>query len=157
MSGQSRGPLSSVGAILFFFGFEPVSSFSLSLSSLLEPATLPAVLRGVSGGVVIGTPVTLPECVAVSPGTFPARSGGAVAEGTTDACVMTEEVELDLAGDDGRWLTNEAASDGDGAVNELLDSRCRWPLWKGDGGANCEVDVGIGVFCVDDAVMSAAS
>jgi hypothetical protein len=118
---------------------------------------LPAVLRGVSGGVVIGTPVTLPEFVAVSPGTLPATSVCGPAEGTADDCVITDEVELDLAGDDGRWFTNEAAGGGDGAANELVESRCRWPLGKGDGGANCEVGAGVGVFCVDDAVVSAAS
>lgn len=97
------------------------------------PAALPAVLRGVSGGVVIGTPVTLPELVAVSPGTLPARSVGAV-----EFCVMTDDVELDRAGDEGRWLTKAAAGGGDGAVNELIESRCRCcdPLRNGDGGAN---------------------
>ena len=100
--GSAPGPLTSVGAILFFFDCDPESSFSLSLNSLFEPATLPVVLRGVSGGVVIGTPVTLPEFVAVSPGTLPARSVGGPAGGAADACVMTDEVELDLAGDDGR-------------------------------------------------------
>lgn len=44
-----------VGAIRLFFG-SLISSLSLSLASRFVPATLPAALRGVSGGVVIGTP-----------------------------------------------------------------------------------------------------
>lgn len=104
----------------------------------------------------MGTPVTLPEFVAASPGILPARRVGGPVGGAADADVMTDEVEFDLAGDDGRWFTNDAASDGDGAANELVESRCRWPLGKGDGGANCEVGVGIGVFC-DDAAASAVS
>lgn len=63
MSFDSTG----VGAILRFLG-SFVSSFSLSVASLLMPATL---VRGVSGGVVMGTPVTLPELVAETAGTVP--------------------------------------------------------------------------------------
>jgi hypothetical protein len=39
-----------------------------------------------------------------------------------------DEVEFDRAGEDGRWLMNEAsdAAGGDGAVRELAESRCRW-------------------------------
>lgn len=71
---------------------------------------------------MMGTPVTLPELVAVSPGMLPASKGWGPA-GTADVCVMTEEVEFDLAGDDGLWLTNVAAGGGDGAVNEFIESR----------------------------------
>lgn len=71
----------------------------------------------------MGTPVTLPEFVAVSPGTLPAINGCGPAAGTADDCVITDDVEFDLAGDDGRWLTNVAAGGGDGAVNELIESR----------------------------------
>lgn len=133
------GPLTNVGATLLFLGCEPESSFSLSLWSLFVPATLPAVLRGVSGGVAIGTPVTLPELVAVRPGTLPAtRLGGPGGGGAVELCVMTDEVEFDRVGDDGRWLAKAAAGGGDGAAKELVESRCRcWePLGKGDGGAN---------------------
>lgn len=158
MSGSVPGPLINVGAIRFFFGRPSGSSFSLSLSSLFCPATLAPVLRGVSGGVVIGTPVTLPEFVAVSPGTLPAISGWGPA-GTAEVCVITDDVELDRAGDDGRWLTKLAAGGGDGAVNELIESRwrCCEPLRYGDGGANCAVGVGIGVVCAEDATASATS
>lgn len=107
---------------------------------------------------MIGTPVTLPEFVAVNPGTLPANNvGGPV--GAADDCVMTEDVELDLAGDEGLWFTNAAAGGGDGAVKELIESRCRCcgPLGNGDGGANWEVGVGIGVVCADEAMASAAS
>jgi hypothetical protein len=45
--------------------------------------------------------------------------------GTVEDCVIMEDVELDLAGDDGRTLTNEAAAGGDGAVSELAESRWR--------------------------------
>lgn len=96
------------------------------------PATLPVVLRGVSGGVVIGNPVTLPELAAVSPGTLPPiRVGGFVRPppgpppGAAEACVMIDEVELDRAGDEGRWFTKVAAGGGEGAAKELLESRCR--------------------------------
>lgn len=48
-----------------------LSSFSLSLASRLTPAVAVLPLLGVSGGVVIGTPVTLPEFVAAILGTVP--------------------------------------------------------------------------------------
>lgn len=65
----------SVGAIRRFLG-SLISSLSLSLASLFAPATLPLVLLGVSGGVVIGMPVTLPELAAAIPGTLPEMRGG---------------------------------------------------------------------------------
>lgn len=108
---QSVGP-TRVGAILLFFGsLAVVSSFSLSLASRFVPAALLFELRGVSGGVVIGTPVTLPELAAVMLGTFPEIRGGLVktpAVGATEAWVTIEEVELDRAGEEGRLLTNAA-------------------------------------------------
>lgn len=148
-----------MGATLLFLGFDPESSFSLSLWSLLVPATLPAVLRGVSGGVAIGTPVTLPEFVAVKPGTLPATRVGGPGGAAVELWVMTDEVELDRVGDDGRWLAKAAAGGGEGAAKELVESRCRCcdPLGKGDGGANCEVGVGTGVFCDEVATTSALS
>lgn len=42
------------------------------------PRELPVVLRGVSGGVVSGIPVTLPELAAVMAGTLPEISVGLV-------------------------------------------------------------------------------
>jgi hypothetical protein len=96
-----------VGAIRLFLG-SLASSFSLSLASRLLPATVALALRGVSGGVVNGTPVTLPEFVAAMPGTLPEIRVGLVttpAAGTVLACVVivaTDDVEFDLAGDDGR-------------------------------------------------------
>lgn len=85
----------------------------------------------------MGTPVTLPEWVAVIPGTLPAKSGGGPV-GAVDVCVITDDVELDLAGELGRWFTKAAAAGGDGAAKELIESRCRCcdPLGNGDGGAN---------------------
>lgn len=73
-------------------------------------------LRGVSGGVVIGTPVTLPELVAAMPGTVPPMSVGAFS--IPDPCVTTEHVELERAGDDGRCPA-VAKAGGEGAANEL--------------------------------------
>lgn len=94
-----------------FFG-SCLSSFSLSLASRLVPATLPvtlpAVLLGVSGGVVRGTPVTLPELAAAMLGTLPEINGGlltTLAFGIVDvcvACVAMEDAEFDRAGEDGR-------------------------------------------------------
>lgn len=85
----------------------------------------------------MGTPVTLPELVAVSPGTLPAKRGGGPV-GAVDVCVIMEDVELDLAGELGRWFTKVAAGGGEGAAKELMESRCRCcePLGNGDGGAN---------------------
>lgn len=96
-----------VGAIRLFLG-SFASSFSLSLASRLLPATVALALRGVSGGVVNGTPVTLPEFAAAMPGTLPEIRVGLVttpAAGTVLACVVMvviDDVEFDLAGDDGR-------------------------------------------------------
>ena len=72
--------------------------------------------------------------------------------GAVDDCVIIDEVELERAGDEGRWLTNEAAG-GEAAVIELAESRCRWcdPFGKGEGGANTDVGVGTGVFWDDVA------
>lgn len=73
---------------------------------------------------MMGTPVTFPEFVAVKLGILPAsRFGGGC--GAVEDCVITDEVELDLVGDDGRWLTNVAAGGGEGAVNEFIESRWR--------------------------------
>ena len=59
------------------------SSLPLS-ASLFVPAVLDDFL-GVSGGVVIGTPATLPELVAATVGTVPAtKDGGFVAAGIDD-------------------------------------------------------------------------
>ena len=57
-----------------FFGSFPGSSFSLSLASRFAPTTdtFAVELLGVSGGVVMGTPVTFAEFAAVIPGTAPA-------------------------------------------------------------------------------------
>lgn len=73
---------------------------------------------------MIGTPVTLAEFVAAMPGTLPTMRGGLLITGTEEACVATEEVELDLAGECGRCdpVTDDAG--GDGAVKELVDPRC---------------------------------
>lgn len=149
-----------VGAILLFLGSPPDSSCSLSLASLFIPATVFAVLRGVSGGVVMGTPTTFPELAAAILGTFPPINVGLVMTppGAVDAWVMTDDVELDRAGEDGRWFTNEAIGGGEGAVSELAESRCRcWPLGKGEGGAKTEVGVGIGVFWLEVTAVSDAS
>ncbi len=62
--------LTGVGAILRFF-FSPPSSLSLSLASLFTPLTLPDVLRGVCGGVVIGIPVMKLILPVAIPGILP--------------------------------------------------------------------------------------
>lgn len=103
-----------------------LSSFSLSLASLLVPATLPVAFLGVSGGVVRGTPVTLPELAAAMLGMLPLMSGGlftTAAEGTADDCVAIDEAELDRAGEWGRWLVKDADVGGEGAANEVPDDR----------------------------------
>lgn len=85
------------------------------------------MLLGVSGGVVIGTPVILLELVAAMLGTFPEMRVGFVttpAVGTDEACVAMDDAELDLAGDDGRCETNVVDAGGDGAVKELAELRC---------------------------------
>lgn len=139
-----------VGAIRLFFG-SLESSFSLSLASLLVPATLPVALLGVSGGVVTGTPVTLPELVAVKPGTLPPIRGGlfTTVGGTVDDCVAMDDVELDRAGEWGRCELNElVVGGGEGAANELIEPRlgCCVPAGKGEGGANWVVGVGVGIL-----------
>ena len=141
-----------------FLGSLP-SSFSLSLASLFVPATLPAALLGVSGGVVNGTPVTLPEFAAAMLGTFPVMSEGLLTTlvfGTVDVWVAIEDAELDLAGEEGRGGAVDVDAGGEGAVKELTELRC-WccdPLGKGDGGANVVVGVGCGVLWFDDDVAA---
>lgn len=82
------------------------------------------------------------------PGTWPTIREGLLITAACDGCVTIDEVEFERAGEDGRWLTNEAAAGGEGAVIELAESRCRWwdPFGKGEGGANTDVGVGTGVF-----------
>lgn len=113
-----------VGAIRLFLGFP--SSFSLSLASRFVPAVADTLLRGVSGGVVIGTPVTLPVLAAATVGTVPPIRGGLLITPLEPAagCVATDEVELDLAGDAGRCGAADTDAGGDGAVNELFELRC---------------------------------
>lgn len=65
-----------------------------------------------------------------------------------------EEVEFDRAGEPDRGWTKDAVRvGGEGAVNELAESRCLWcePLGNGEGGAKTEVGVGAGVFWLDAA------
>ena len=61
--------------------------------------------------------------------------------------VAIEEVEFDLAGDDGRCEMKLFRAGGEGAVKELAELRCWWcdPFGKGDGGAKAFVGVGTGV------------
>ena len=135
-----------------------MSSFPFSHSpasrSLLTPAVavcsvLPLLLRGVSGGVVMGMPVTLPEWAAAMDGKLPPIKGGLLM--TLEACVAIEEVEFERAGDVGRTLVKEAVAvtvpvgGGEGAANELAEFRCWWLGRNGDGGANTVVGVGTGV------------
>lgn len=91
-----------MGAILLRFG-ALASSAALSLVSRLTPegtvAGTAAVLRGVSGGVVMGTPSTLPEFVAATLGTWPTVKDGLL---RIPSRVITEEVEFVRVGDDGR-------------------------------------------------------
>lgn len=79
--------------------------------------------RGVSGGVVMGIPVTFPELAAAIPGTLPPIKVGFVIT-AADACVVTDDVLFDRAGDDGLRLTKEAVVGGEGAANELAEFRC---------------------------------
>lgn len=77
--------------------------------------------------MVTGIPVTLPELATAILGTLPIIREGLV---MTPVCaaeetVATDDVEFDRAGDVGRAFTNEAAGGGDGAVNELAESRWR--------------------------------
>ena len=114
-----------------FFGGPPAEasslSFSPSLASRLTPAVTAAVLlplgRGVSGGVEIGTPVTLPEFVAAMPGTLPPIRVGLV-KTAAEACVAMDEALLDRAGEDGLRLTKEAVAGGDAAANEPAEFLC---------------------------------
>lgn len=46
----------------------------------------------------MGTPVTLPLFVAAMPGTLPPMRGGLLMT-AVEACVATEDVEFDLAGE----------------------------------------------------------
>jgi len=70
----------------------------------------------------MGTPVTLPELVAAMLGTLLTMRAGLLT--TLEACVTTDEVEFDRAGDDGRPLMKEAScGGGDGAANELDEFR----------------------------------
>lgn len=96
-------------------------------------------MRGVSGGVVAGIAITLPELAAARPGTLPPIRVGFVSTAEDD-CVATDEVELERAGDWGGALTKDAvgAGGGEGAVK---DPEFRW-LWKGDGGAKAP-EVGV--------------
>lgn len=145
--------VTGVGAIRLFFVGPLVESwsFSLSLASRFEPTPLAAPLPalGVSGGVVMGIPVTLPELVAAMLGTLPPRSGGLF---ITDIWVAIDDVELDRAGEDGLALTNgvEAFGGGEGAANELVELRCWWLGGNGEGGAITEVGVGTGVAWFDE-------
>lgn len=141
-----------VGAIRRFLG-SLTSSFSFSLASRLVPAALTIMVRGVSGGVATGIPVTFVELEAVKAGTLPAMSVGLLTTpvGTDDGCVAIDDVEFDLVGDGGRWEAGSNEAGGDGAANELAELRC-WgcePLGNGDGGAKLVVGVGVGVFCVE--------
>lgn len=114
-----------VGAIRLFFAWPlavEASSFSLSLASLLIPAAKLLWFAGVSGGVVIGTPVTLPDCAAAIPGMVPPISGGLFT--TLEDCVAMEEVEFDRVGDGGRAPAKEPVAGGEGAANELAEFRC---------------------------------
>lgn len=81
-------------------------------------------LLGVSGGVVMGTPVTLPVLAADMLGTLPPIKVGFVIT-AVDACVVTEEVLFDRAGEDGLMLTKDAVAGGEGAAKEPCESRCR--------------------------------
>lgn len=83
-------------------------------------------LRGVSDGIVTGTPEALPPLAAVSAGRLPASSGllPTTLLGTADDCVATDDAEFDLVGDEGRWETGGAVAGGDEAVNELAELRC---------------------------------
>ena len=113
----------NVGAILRFFFSGPPSSFSLSLASRLTPFTELVALRGVCGGVAIGTPDTKPSPTfpAVTPGIVPPTRGGLlmivpVAGVAYDACVAIEEVEFDRVGEEGRIVGPSGAGGGEGAT-----------------------------------------
>lgn len=80
----------------------------------------PGTTLGVSGGVVKGTPVTLPELAAVIDGTLPLMRGGLL---TTPDCVAIDDVEFDLVGEDGRLDGTDDVVGGEGAVKELAELR----------------------------------
>lgn len=87
------------------------------------------MLLGVSGGVVIGIPVTLPELAAAMPGTLPEiRVGLLMTPVGTEldwvVIVAIEDVEFERVGDEGRWEAREAEGGGEGAVKELAELRC---------------------------------
>lgn len=99
--------LNNVGAILRFFGWTSVSSFSDSLVSLF-PRTLPlteldaliAPYIGVWGGVVQGKPVNA-ELEPITLGTLPSVGVGLLAMAPVGVCscdVGTEEDEFVLPG-----------------------------------------------------------
>jgi hypothetical protein len=69
-----------VGAIRLFLGSVPSFSPWL-LASRLTPVAAPLEVPGVSGGVVMGMPVTLPEFVAAMLGTLPMMREGFVLTG----------------------------------------------------------------------------
>lgn len=110
--------LTTVGAILLFLGL--LSSFSLSLASRFEPN---GPVRGVSGGVVIGTPPILAETGdAVTVGMVPLMSVGLLTTPVMVDWVATEDVEFDRVGDEGRCIDTDAG--GEGAVNDEAELRC---------------------------------
>lgn len=73
---------------------------------------------------MIGTPVTLPEFVATMPGTLPTMRGGLL-NTAVEAWVVTDEADVDLAGELGRPAGNDKAGvGGDGAVKEPVEFLC---------------------------------
>lgn len=110
--------LTTVGAIRLFLGL--LSSFSLSLASRFEPEE---EVRGVSGGVVIGTPPIFAEAGdAVTVGIVPLISVGLLTTPVMVDCVATDEVEFDRVGEAGRCIDADAG--GEGAVNDEAELRC---------------------------------
>lgn len=97
------------------------SSFSDSLASRLTPAVLLCAGAGVSGGVVMGMPVTLPELVAAMLGILPPIKGGLF---MIEIDVAIDEVEFDRVGEAGRPPTNEVVAGGEGAAKEVAELRC---------------------------------
>lgn len=92
------------------------SPCSGSPASLFVPVA--AAPLGVSGGVVMGTPVTLPELAAVMPGTLPEMRCGFVLTAVDD-CVAIDEAEFVRVGEAGRCVAADEVAGGDGAVKEL--------------------------------------
>lgn len=112
-----------VGAIRLFFFSPPASSVPLSVASRLTPLTELVVLRGVCGGVVIGSPV-MKELPAAMPGRLPPTRGGLFmivpAAGVAyEDCVAIEDVEFDLVGEDGRMVWPVGAGGGEGATERF--------------------------------------